>query len=123
MMLENRADPPVRGAVRLAGRGDKAHLDSPQIARLLAELDADPERLSRVQRSNVRNAALRHDSVYRVREVFEALRLPTAEVLAREERLRALAGLAATPGVSRYSGSSDPPRRAATAPTDCASRG
>ena len=34
---------------------------SPEIARLLAELDADPERLSRVQRSNVRNAALRHD--------------------------------------------------------------
>ena len=70
--------------------------DSPEIVRLLAELDADPERLSRMQRSNVRNAALRHDWVHRVREVYEALGLPaTAGMFAREERLRALAGLAA----------------------------
>src|SRR5262245_14123256 len=73
--------------------------DSPEIARILAGLDADPERLSCVQLSNVRNAALRHDWVYRVREVFEALGLPpTAGMLAREERLRALAGLAADAG-------------------------
>ena len=70
--------------------------DSPEIVRLLAELDADPERLSRMQRSNVRGAALRHDWVHRVREVYEALGLPaTAGMFAREERLRALAGLAA----------------------------
>ena len=70
--------------------------DSPEIMQLLAELDADPERLSRMQRSNVRNAALRHDWVHRVREVYEVLGLPaTAGMLAREERLRALAGLAA----------------------------
>jgi hypothetical protein len=82
--------------------------DSPEIARLLAELDADPERLSRVQRSNVRNAALRHDWVYRVREVFEALGLPpTSGMLAREERLRALAALAADAGAGRESGSSE----------------
>jgi hypothetical protein len=65
--------------------------DSPEIARLLAELDADPGRLSRVQRSNVRNAALRHDWVHRVRDVFQALGLPlTAGMLAREEQLRVL---------------------------------
>jgi hypothetical protein len=82
--------------------------DSPEIVRLLAELDADPERLSRVQRSNVRNAALRHDWVHRVREVFEALGLPpTAGMLAREERLRALGGLAAAPGIGGDSGSSE----------------
>ena len=82
--------------------------NSPEIARLLAELDADPERLSRVRRSNVSNAALRHDWVYRVREVFEALGLPpTAGMLAREERLRALAGLTADTGVGRESGSSE----------------
>jgi Glycosyl transferases group 1 len=81
--------------------------DSPEIARILAGLDADPERLSRVQRSNVRNAALRHDWVYRVREVFEVLGLaPTAGMLAREERLRALAGLAADVGVKSGSQSS-----------------
>ena len=74
--------------------------DSPEIARLLAELDADPERLSRVQCNNVRNSALRHDWVHRIREVFEVLGLPpTAGMLAREERLRALAGLAADAGV------------------------
>ena len=79
--------------------------NSPEIARLLAELDADPKRLSRVQRSNVRNAALRHDWVYRVREVFEALGLlATAGMLAREERLRALAALAADAEVD-YDGS------------------
>ena len=67
--------------------------DSPEIARLVAELDADPERLSRVRRSNVRNAALRHDWVYRVREVFEALGLPpTAGMLAREEPAAASPG-------------------------------
>ena len=106
--------------------------DSPEIARLLAELDADPERLSRVQRSNVRNAALRHDWVHRVREVFEALGLPpTAEMLAREERLRDLAELAAEAGAGRESGSSEragrtqptsTPPRAATAPVERASR-
>jgi Glycosyl transferases group 1 len=82
--------------------------DSPEIARLLAELDADPKRLSRVQRSNVRNAALRHDWVHRVREVFKTLGLPpTAGMLAREERLRALAALAADAGAGRESGSSE----------------
>jgi len=106
--------------------------DSPEIAPLLAELDADPERLSRVQRSNVRNAALRHDWVHRVREVFEALGLPpTAEMLAREERLRDLAELAAEAGAGRESGSSEragrtqptsTPPRAATASVERASR-
>jgi hypothetical protein len=82
--------------------------DSPEIARLLAELDANPERLSRVQRNNVRNAALRHDWVYRVREVFETLGLPpTAGMLAREERLRALAGLVADAGADQEPSSSE----------------
>ena len=82
--------------------------DSPEIARLLAELDGDPERLSRVRRSNVRNAALRHDWVYRVREIFMALGLPpTTGMLAREKRLEALAELTAETGAGRESGSSE----------------
>jgi hypothetical protein len=69
--------------------------DEPEIARTLAELDAHPELLLRTQRDNARNAALRHDWVYRIREVFEALGLPpTPGMLDREQRLRALAGLA-----------------------------
>lgn len=79
--------------------------DSPEIAQILAELDADSERLSRAQRSNARNAALRHDWVHRVREVFKALGLPpTMGMLAREERLQVLAGLAADAGPSQSAG-------------------
>ena len=70
--------------------------NSPDIARFLAELDTDSQRLLRAQRNNLRNAALRHDWVHRVREVFNTLSLPpTAGMLAREEQLRFLAGLAA----------------------------
>ena len=43
-------------------------------------------------RENVRQAALRHDWIYRLRTVFETLGLaPTGGMLAREERLRSLA--------------------------------
>src|SRR5262249_60754453 len=34
--------------------------DSPDVGRLLAELEADPSRLARIRRDAVRNAALRH---------------------------------------------------------------
>ena len=66
--------------------------DSPDVARRLAELDRDPERVARIRRDNVANAALRHDWVHRIRTVFETLGLqPTEAMLARERRLRALA--------------------------------
>jgi hypothetical protein len=66
--------------------------DSPGIGRLLAELDADPGRLARIRRDAVRNAALRHDWVHRLRTVFETLGLaPTADMLEREARLEAVA--------------------------------
>jgi len=73
----------------------KMPFDSPDVARILSELDADPKRLAAIRRSNVRHAALRHDWVYRIRTVFDALGLaPKEAMLAREERLRALADLA-----------------------------
>ena len=76
--------------------------DSPEIARLLAELDADPEQLSRVQRSNVRNAALRHDWVLSCsRGLRGSWSPPTAGMLAREERLKAPSGLTEDTGVGR----------------------
>jgi hypothetical protein len=66
--------------------------DSPDVGRVLAELDSDPARLDRVRRDNVRNAALRHDWVHRIRVVFETLGLPpTPAMLAREQALRAIA--------------------------------
>ncbi len=73
--------------------------DSPDIGRLLAELDLDPNRLERICRENVRNAALRHDWAYRIRTVFETLGLPlTAPMLAREAQLRMIADGITVPG-------------------------
>jgi glycosyl transferase family 1 len=69
--------------------------DSPDVERVLLELDEDPRRLARIRRDNVHNAALRHDWVHRLRTVFETLGLPpTEDMLAREKRLQALAALA-----------------------------
>jgi hypothetical protein len=69
--------------------------DSPDVGRVLAALDADPPRLSRIRRDGIRNAALRHDWVHRLRSVFDALGLPPTEAMrAREQRLAAQAALA-----------------------------
>jgi hypothetical protein len=66
--------------------------DSPAVAGVLAALDRDPERLARIRRENARQAALRHDWVHRLRAVFATLGLPPTEaMLAREQRLQALA--------------------------------
>jgi hypothetical protein len=66
--------------------------DSPEVGRVIAELDKDPTRLEGIRRANVRNAALRHDWVHRIRLVFEALDLlPTPAMRAREAELRAIA--------------------------------
>jgi hypothetical protein len=69
--------------------------DCPDIAERLRALDADSERMHRITRENVRQAALRHDWIHRLRTVFETLGLPPSEgMLAREERLRELAAMA-----------------------------
>lgn len=69
--------------------------DCPDIADRLAALDRDAGRMQRITRENVRQAALRHDWIHRLRTVFETLGLPPSEgMLAREERLRAVATLA-----------------------------
>ena len=73
--------------------------DCPDIADRLAALDADAGRMQRITRENVRQAALRHDWIHRLRTVYETLGLrPSPGMLAREERLRALAALAAQGG-------------------------
>ena len=70
--------------------------DSPDIGEVLRELDRDPERLARISRDNARNAALRHDWVYRLRAVFEAVGIPPTEAMVeRERRLGTLAAMAA----------------------------
>jgi len=71
--------------------------DHPGIGRVLAELDSDPQRLTQIRRDNVRNAALRHDWVHRLRTVFDVVGLqPTEAMTARIRRLEAVAAAAAT---------------------------
>jgi Glycosyl transferases group 1 len=69
--------------------------DSPDIGRILAGLNGAPERLQAVRRNNVREAALRHDWLHRIRAVFDVLSLaPTEEMQARSQRLDEIASLA-----------------------------
>ena len=69
--------------------------DSPDIGRILADLNGDPERLRAVRRNNVREAALRHDWLHRIQVVVDALGLaPTEEMQARAQRLDQIASRA-----------------------------
>jgi len=66
--------------------------DAPDVAASLAELDADPARLARISSENVANALLKHDWVHRLRTIMDAVGVaPSQGILAREDRLRALA--------------------------------
>jgi hypothetical protein len=66
--------------------------DSPDIGRVLADLNRDSERLRAVRRNNVREAALRHDWLHRMLVVFDALGLaPTEAMRARARRLDQIA--------------------------------
>jgi hypothetical protein len=68
--------------------------DSPDIIRILSQLDADPARLARIRRTNIINAAMRHDWLYRVRTVFDTFHMPhTPAMFERQQRLQALASL------------------------------
>jgi hypothetical protein len=61
---------------------------SPDIGRVLADLNSDLERLRVVRGNNVREAALRHDWLHRISIVFDALGLaPTEAMRARARRL------------------------------------
>ena len=66
--------------------------DCPDVGRLLAELDGDPQRLARIGRENARHAALKHDWTHRLENVFATLGLaPTPAMLERRGRLEELA--------------------------------
>jgi len=55
--------------------------DSPDIDRILADLNGNAERLRTIRHSNVRQAALRHDWLHRVQAVFDTLGLPATEAM------------------------------------------
>ena len=66
--------------------------DSPDIGRILADLNSDPERLRAVRRNNVREAARRHDWLHRIQVVFKTLQLaPTEKMQARAQLLDQIA--------------------------------
>ncbi len=66
--------------------------DSPDVGRVLAELDRNPQRLAAIRHNNFRHAALRHDWLHRLKVVYETLGLtPTTAMAARERRLEAAA--------------------------------
>jgi hypothetical protein len=65
---------------------------APDVARIIREVDADAARTARIRRDSVANALLRHDWVHRLRTILEVAGIPPSDaVLAREQKLRALA--------------------------------
>lgn len=67
--------------------------DSPDIGRILTDLNGESERLRAVRRNNVREAALRHDWLHRIQVVFDTLGLPPTEKM--QARAAALEQIAA----------------------------
>jgi len=70
--------------------------DGSDIADVLDRLSADPERLREMSRRNAIESLLRHDWVYRWKQIFQIAGVaPTHGMQARERRLRQLAQIAA----------------------------
>ena len=70
--------------------------DGSDVMEVLARLAAEPDRISEISRRNIAGALLRHDWVYRWKEMFRVAGIaPSQEMLARERRLKHQADLAA----------------------------
>lgn len=66
--------------------------DSPDIAEIVADLDAQPARLERIRRNSVTQSLLRHDWAYRWRDILTAVGLePRPALTERIQRLQDLA--------------------------------
>ena len=66
--------------------------DCPDAAGFLAGLDSETDRVRQLRRSNIRQAALRHDWLYRIQAVFDNLGLtPTEKMLIRAQQLEQIA--------------------------------
>lgn len=66
--------------------------DEPNIVEIIAELDAQPELVRKIQTNNVRNSLLKHDWVYRWEQILTELGLPaTPGIQARKKKLQAVA--------------------------------
>jgi hypothetical protein len=82
--------------------------DSPNIGRIIAELDEDEGRLLAARRNGIREAALRHDWLHRIQVVFDVFGLSHTEQM--HARAAALARIA--DGVGAYDPTFAKPRQA-----------
>jgi hypothetical protein len=70
--------------------------DGSDVLKVLADLDSDPAHFSAMSRRNAADALLRHDWLYRWKEILRTAGIePSARLAARERRLRELADMAA----------------------------
>jgi hypothetical protein len=68
--------------------------DEPNIAKILADLDSEPKRLAEIRKNNVIQSLLRHDWVYRWKDILHIAGLkPTPAIAAREKRLHEIANM------------------------------
>jgi len=66
--------------------------DTADIAKVLTDLDSQPERLENIRKNNVVQSLLRHDWVYRWKTILDMVGLePRPAFLIREARLKNLA--------------------------------
>ena len=76
-----------------------------EVGQVIAELDRQPDRLARIRRDSIANSLLRHDWVYRWRQMLEIVGLPpTDEMTSREAELKRLAGTVFHAGSGNDSG-------------------
>jgi hypothetical protein len=76
--------------------------DGSDTLEVLARLDSEPERVFEISSRNAAEAMLRHDWVYRWKEIYRIAGLePSAGMLDRERRLKDLAELATSEGAGR----------------------
>ncbi|HIJ71379.1 MAG TPA: glycosyltransferase family 1 protein [Planctomycetes bacterium] len=69
--------------------------DAENVAEILADLDSQPQRLAEIRKNNVVQTLLRHDYVYRWRDILDIVGLePVPALHRREERLKELADMA-----------------------------
>jgi Glycosyl transferases group 1 len=69
--------------------------DGSDIIKVMSRLEAEPERISAISRRNAAEALLRHDWVYRWKEILSVAGIePSPRMKLRERRLRELAELA-----------------------------
>jgi len=69
--------------------------DDAKITDLIADLNAQPERLARIRTDNIAHALLRHDWVYRWETILATVGLPTTPAMrSRQADLQQLAEMA-----------------------------